>query len=89
MPQEGNVHRPARPHGRSGEVPRSSAGASKEDSVVALSFRFRKEVHDKLRVYCFVKGVSQNEFVATAVEECLKNVMEGLMEKPIASLLNA
>jgi hypothetical protein len=46
-------------------------------------------VHDKLRVYCFVKGVSQNEFVATAVEECLKNVMEGLMEKPIASLLNA
>jgi hypothetical protein len=36
-----------------------------------------------------VSGVSQNEFVSEAVEGRLQEVMDGIMEMPIRTLLDA
>lgn len=92
MPKEGNVQRPTRStrtNGRSVAPSQPPDGETKDVPVVALSFRFRKNVHDRLRVYCFVSGVSQNEFVSEAVEGRLQEVMDGIMEMPIRTLLDA
>ena len=89
MPLKEDTDRLAHTHTRrSAGQSRSSGSESKDEAVVALSFRFKKDVHDRLKIYCFAKGVSQNEFVAGVVEGRLKEVMDGIMEQPIRTLLS-
>ena len=54
------------------------------NAQVPVSYRMSKEVHTKLRAYCFVRGLSQNQFVTDAVQEKLKKVMAST---PIADAL--
>jgi hypothetical protein len=64
---------------RSGKPLRQPAAAEsngtrtgeKEQSVPA-SFRFKRELHEKLRRYCFIASISQNEFVNAAIEQKLQ-----------------
>ncbi len=42
---------------------------------VPVSYRLNRDIHLKLRAYCFVHKVSQNQFVADAVQEKLKKAI--------------
>jgi len=56
-----------------------------DTDIVHVSYRLSEKTHKKLRTYCAVHGLSQNDFVSEAIEQSLSNV-DARMRSFLASI---
>jgi predicted HicB family RNase H-like nuclease len=56
--------------------------------LVPASYRLKEPLHEKLRVYCFLAGISQNEFVTEAIEERLEKVVKTVTEERLRAMFS-